>query len=66
MRPVLIYWLVFYMIKKYSASFGSFAGITTPFFSVLIGIFFMGEVVTFPMLLGMICLSLGVWSLNYF
>lgn len=64
--PVLIYWLVFYMIKQYSASFGSFAGITTPFFSVLIGIFFMGEVVTFPMLFGMICLSLGVWSLNYF
>lgn len=64
--PVLIYWLVFYMIKKYSASFGSFAGITTPFFSVLIGMLFMGEVLTLPMLLGMLCLSLGVWSLNYF
>jgi drug/metabolite transporter (DMT)-like permease len=64
--PVLLYGLVFYMINQYGASLAGFAGITTPFFSLVIGLLFLGEVLTLPMAVGIVCLSVGVWSLNYF
>ncbi|MBE7473306.1 MAG: DMT family transporter [Anaerolineales bacterium] len=64
--PVAIFWLVFYMINQYSASLAGFAGIATPFFSILIGVLFLGEVLTVPFAIGSLCLVVGVWSLQSF
>jgi drug/metabolite transporter (DMT)-like permease len=64
--PVIAYWLLFYMINKYSASLAGFSGVATPLFSVLIGILLLGEVITVPIAFGTLLLLVGVWSLNYF
>jgi drug/metabolite transporter (DMT)-like permease len=64
--PVAVFWLVFYMINKYSASLAGFAGIATPFFSIIIGILFLGEVLTIPFVVGTFLLVIGVWSLHNF
>ena len=42
-----------------------FAGITTPLFSVCIGLVFLGEVITLPIALGALLLLAGVWSVDY-
>lgn len=62
--PVIGFWLLFYMINKYSASLGGFAGIATPLFSATIGIVFLGEVITAPLAIGTFLLLVGVWSLH--
>jgi len=64
--PVIFFWLLFYMINKYSASLGGFAGIATPLFSVIIGIVLLGEVITVPIAVGTFLLLAGVWSLHRF
>jgi drug/metabolite transporter (DMT)-like permease len=64
--PVLGFWLLFYMINKYSASLAGFSGIATPLFSVVIGILLLGEVITLPIALGALLLLAGICSLNYF
>jgi drug/metabolite transporter (DMT)-like permease len=64
--PVLGFWLLFYLINRYSASLAGFSGITTPLFSIIIGILLLGEVITMPIALGTLLLLAGVWSLNYF
>ena len=64
--PVVVFWLVFYMINKYSASLAGFASIATPFFSIIIGILFLGEVLTIPFIIGTLFLVIGVWSLHNF
>ena len=63
--PVLGFWLMFYLVNKYSASLAGFAGITTPLFSVGIGLVFLGEVITLPIALGALLLLAGVWSVDY-
>jgi len=60
------YWLFFYIANRYSASLAAFSGVITPLFSVIIGLLFLGEVVTTPMIVGTIFLLVGVWSLHYF
>jgi drug/metabolite transporter (DMT)-like permease len=62
--PVLALWLLFYIINRYSASLGGFAGIATPLFSAVIGVLFLGEVISPPMAAGSALLLAGVWSLN--
>jgi drug/metabolite transporter (DMT)-like permease len=62
--PVLAFWLLFYLIQRYSASLGGYAGIATPFFSAIIGVLFLGEVISAPMAAGSVLLLAGVWSLN--
>jgi drug/metabolite transporter (DMT)-like permease len=64
--PVAGFAVVFYLIHRYSASLAGMAGIATPLFSALIGVAFLNEVVTAPILAGMMLVLLGVWSLNYF
>jgi O-acetylserine/cysteine efflux transporter len=64
--PVIGFWLLFYMINKYSASLAGFSGIATPLFSIIIGILLLGEIITMPIALGTLLLLVGVWSLNYF
>ena len=64
--PVAASWLLFYIIKKYSASLAGFTAIAAPLFSVIIGILFLGEVITFPIAAGAVLMLAGVWSLEYF
>jgi drug/metabolite transporter (DMT)-like permease len=64
--PVIGFWLLFYMVNKYSASLAGFAGITSPLFSVIIGVVLLGEVITTPIAFGTLLLIAGVWSINYF
>jgi drug/metabolite transporter (DMT)-like permease len=44
--PVFGFWLLFYMVQKYSATLGGFAGIATPLFSAAIGMLVLGDVLT--------------------
>ncbi len=64
--PVVGFWMLFYMVNKYSASLGGFSSIATPLFSIGIGVLFLGEVVTGPILAGAALLGLGIWWLNSF
>ena len=61
--PVFGFWLLFYMVQKYSATLGGFAGIATPLFSVVIGILFLGDLLTLPIALGALLLLVGLWVL---
>jgi drug/metabolite transporter (DMT)-like permease len=62
--PVIAFSLLFYMINRYSASLGGYAGIATPLFSAVIGVLFLGNVISPPMAAGSALLLAGVWSLN--
>lgn len=62
--PVLAFFLLFYIVKKYSASLGGFSSIATPLFSAAIGILFLGEVITLTIAAGTLLLLAGIWSLN--
>lgn len=64
--PVVAFWLLFYIVNKYSASLGGFASIATPLFSAAIGILFLGELMTVPIVLGTLLLLAGIWSINSF
>jgi drug/metabolite transporter (DMT)-like permease len=64
--PVMAFGLLFYMINRYSASLAGFSGIAAPLFSFIIGVAFLGEVVTVPIGMGACLLLAGVWSLYRF
>lgn len=49
------------LLKRYSATFISFAGLTTPLFTALFGWFFLGEVVTWPFYLSFFIVFLGLF-----
>lgn len=49
------------LLKKYSATFMSFAGFTTPLFTAFFGWFFLGEVVTWPFYLSFSIVLGGLW-----
>ena len=61
---VLGYWLLFYMVKKYSATLGGFSGIATPLFSAVIGILFLGEILTPIIVISALLVLAGIWALN--
>lgn len=49
------------LLKKYSATFISFAGFTTPLFTALFGWLFLGEVVTWPFYVSLSIVFLGLY-----
>lgn len=49
------------LLKKYSATFMSFAGFTTPLFTAIFGWFFLGEVVTWPFYASFLIVISGLW-----
>jgi drug/metabolite transporter (DMT)-like permease len=64
--PVVGFAVLFYLINRYGASLGGFAGIAAPFFSLIIGLLFLGEVITLPIAVGALLVLVGVWTLQYF
>lgn len=62
--PVIAFWLLFYMVNRYSASLGGLSSIATPLFSVAIGILFLGEIMTLPIAVGTLLLLAGIWTVN--
>jgi drug/metabolite transporter (DMT)-like permease len=48
------------LLKRYSATFMSFAGFTTPLFTAIFGWFILGEIVTWPFYLSFILVFLGL------
>lgn len=56
----ICYNLYGYLLKKHSATFMSFAGLSTPLFTALFGWFFLGELVTWPFYVSLIIVSAGL------
>lgn len=57
---IICYNLYGHLLKKFSATFISFAGFTTPFFSALFGWFFLGEVVAMPYYFSLTVVMVGL------
>ena len=49
------------LLKKYSATLISFAGLTTPLFTALFGWIFLGEIVTWPFYLSFLIVVFGLY-----
>lgn len=58
---LICYNLYGYLLKHYSATFISLAGLSTPFFTAILGWIFLGEHVTWPFALSMLLLSGGLF-----
>ena len=56
----IAYNLYGFLLKKHSATFMSFAGLTTPLFTALFGWLILDEVVTFPFYVSFIIVGLGL------
>lgn len=59
---LICYNLYGYLLKRYSPTFISFAGFTTPFFTALFGWFFLGEVVTWPFYVSAAIVLAGLYT----
>jgi drug/metabolite transporter (DMT)-like permease len=57
---LICYNLYGYLLKKYSATFISFAGFITPIFSAMFGWFYLNEVMTWPFYLSTIIVFAGL------
>ena len=57
---IICYNLYGALLKRYSATFLSFAGFTTPLFTALFGWMILGEVVTWPFFLSFLIVLLGL------
>lgn len=58
---LICYNLYGYLLKRYTATFISLAGLSTPLFTAFFGALFLGEVVTWPFALSMAILSAGLF-----
>lgn len=58
----ICYNLYGYLLKRYSATFISFAGFTTPLFTALFGWLYLGEIVTWPFYLSAIIVFFGLFA----
>lgn len=61
---LIAYNLYGYLLKRYSATFMSFAGLTTPLFTALFGWIFLGEVVSWPFYLSFAIVFSGLLLFN--
>lgn len=59
---LICYNLYGYLLKRYSATFISFAGFTTPFFTALFGWLFLGEVVTWSFYVSAAIVLAGLYT----
>lgn len=57
---LVAYNLYGYLLKRYSATFMAFAGLSTPFFASLFGWFFLKEVIPWPLWVGLAILFGGL------
>lgn len=57
---LICYNLYGFLLKKYSATFISFAGFTTPLFTALFGWLFLGEIVTWPFYVSFATVFIGL------
>ncbi len=57
---LICYNLYGYLLKRYSAPFISFAGLTTPIFAAFFGWIFLSETVTWPFFMSLPLVSLGL------
>jgi drug/metabolite transporter (DMT)-like permease len=57
---LIAYNLYGFLLKRYSATFMSFAGFTTPLFTALFGWIFLGETVTWPFALSFVIVLSGL------
>ncbi len=57
---LICYNLYGFLLKRFSTIFMSFAGFITPFFTALLGWFFLGEVVTWPFYVSAVLVFLGL------
>ena len=57
---LICYNLYGYLLQRFSATFMSFAGFTTPLFAALFGWFFLNEVITWPFYLGLVGILTGL------
>ncbi len=58
---LICYNLYGWLLKKYTATFLSFAGLTTPLFAAFFGWLILGETVPWTFFLALSILSLGLW-----
>ena len=58
---LICYNLYGYLLKRYSVTFISLAGLSTPLFTALFGWFFLGEEMTWPFYLSLGILSFGLF-----
>lgn len=58
---LICYNLYGYLLKRYSATFMSFAGFTTPLFTALFGWLFLGETITWPFYLSLVIVFSGLF-----
>lgn len=59
---LICYNLYGYLLKRYSATFISFAGFTTPLFTAFFGWFYLGENVTWPFYISAIIVFAGLFT----
>lgn len=57
---IICYNLYGYLLKRYTATFMSFAGLITPFFASLFGWFFLGESITWHFFVAIAIFSIGL------
>lgn len=58
---IIFYNLYAYLLKKYSATFLSFAGITAPLFAAFFGWLILGEVITWGFYISLVMVGLGLY-----
>jgi len=58
---VIFFNLYAYLLKKYSATFMSFAGITTPLFAAFFGWLFLGEIISWPFFVSLAIVAFGLY-----
>jgi drug/metabolite transporter (DMT)-like permease len=62
--PVIGFWLLLHIVQKFSASLGGMTSVITPIFTAAIGILFLGDILTVPLVVGVVLILTGIGVLN--